>query len=422
MKEHDHAPPASPGSHARHTLAMPDGAAALWNQAIETLSTSSTLLVGGRPEGQARELQALLDGENYELVHASDEADLLAASRSREIHLLILDAANPNSFDLCRRFKETRRANLTPVLMLLKDEDIEAQIAALDSGADELIAKPFHPDLLRTRIRAMLRHKNAMDQLEQSETVLFALAHTIESKDTSMSGHCERIATFSVAMGMTIGLPRQHLLTLYRGGYLHDIGKVAVPDSILFKPGPLTTSEWEVMKAHTTKGEEICQSLRSLSAVRPIIRSHHERWDGSGYPDGLAGVEIPLLARILQIADVYDALSSARVYKPALSAEDALAVMQEETDRGWRDPKLMAAFRELHQSALLHAAGAQAVARQGVDSVRESLNRLSRQLNGAMRGVSPDGGEGLFKVRQQVAPIFDSHGNSHQPVADPSLA
>jgi putative two-component system response regulator len=400
---------------------MPDGAAALWNQAIETLSTSSTLLVGGRVDGGSAELQALLHGEDYNVVHARDEEELFAASRSREIHLLILDSTDPDSFEVCRRFKEARSANLTPVLMLLENEDIEGQINALDCGADELIAKPFHPDLLRTRIRAILRHKNAMDQLEQSETVLFALAHTIESKDMSMSGHCERIATFSVALGMSIGLPRPHLLTLYRGGYLHDIGKVAVPDSILFKPGPLTAGEWHVMKSHTTKGEEICRSLRSLGAVRPIIRSHHERWDGSGYPDGLSGPGIPLLARILQLADVYDALTSARVYKPALTPEEALAVMQEETDRGWRDPKLMAVFRELHQSAVLHGAASQAVARQGVDSVRESLNRLSRQLNGAMRGISPDGSERLLKVRQQVSPILDSDGNPHQPIPDTRL-
>jgi putative two-component system response regulator len=245
----------------------------------------------------------------------------------------------------------------------------------------------------------MLRQKTSLDQLEQTETILFALARAVERKDLDMGDHCERIATFSVALGMSIGLPRQHLLALYRGGYLHDIGKIAIPDRILFKPGDLEPEEWAIMQTHTVKGEEICRSLKSLTPVLPIIRNHHERWDGSGYPDGLAGSSIPLLARILQIADVYDALTSARCYKDPLKAEDALEVMQTETDRGWRDPALMAEFRKLHKSAVLGAAAMAAAECSDLDGVRKSLNNLSRQLGALGRAAhSAYRAQGVFEV------------------------
>jgi putative two-component system response regulator len=312
----------------------------------------------------------------------------------------------------CRRLKQTNGGKLTPVLMLLPDEDIASQIKALDSGADELVARPFHPDLLRTRVRSMLRHKSTLDQLEQSETILFALAQAIEKKDHGMGDHCERLATLSVALGMSLGLPRQHLLALYRGGYLHDIGKVAIPDAILFKPGRLTPAEWDVMKTHTVKGEEICRSLRSLCAVLPIIRNHHERWDGSGYPDGLQGAAIPLLARILQMADVYDALTSARSYKEPLEPQAALAIMQAETDRGWRDPLLMKAFHELHESAVLRAVAAGSRAGGSLDGVRASLINLSRQLERGSAGNPSDFCcERVLEIREEIAPVFDTYGD-----------
>jgi putative two-component system response regulator len=153
---------------------------------------------------------------------------------------------------------------------------------------------------------------------------------------------------------MALGLTRAELVALYRGGYLHDIGKVAVPDSILFKRGKLTEEEWQIMRSHTTKGEEICRPMKSLGLVLPIIRNHHERWDGTGYPDGIAGEQIPLLARILQVADVYDALTSERSYKKAFSHEDAVSILKSEAAKGWRDPALVALFEDL----CLRAAGA----------------------------------------------------------------
>lgn len=187
---------------------------------------------------------------------------------------------------------------------------------------------------------------------DETEAILFALAQAMEQRDPHTAGHCERLAFIGVALGVMMGLDQPSLHALYRGGFLHDIGKVGIPDSILFKPQKLTAEEWVTMRTHTTRGVEICRHLDSLQPVLPLIRHHHERWDGSGYPDGLAGAEIPLLARVLQLADIYDALTSPRPYKPAYSPADALRILEQETERGWRDPELVARFLRLHQEVL----------------------------------------------------------------------
>jgi HD-GYP domain-containing protein (c-di-GMP phosphodiesterase class II) len=182
-----------------------------------------------------------------------------------------------------------------------------------------------------------------------SETVMFALARAVEHRDPHIGEHCERLAFMSVSLGNAMRLDSASLVALYRGGYLHDIGKVAMPDSILFKPAELNEDEWRVMRAHTIRGEEICRHMPSLAPVLPIIRHHHEKWDGSGYPDGLRGSQIPLLARILQVADIYDALTSERPYKAALPPTQAIQIMEDETARGWRDPEIMALFLRQHR-------------------------------------------------------------------------
>jgi putative two-component system response regulator len=235
--------------------------------------------------------------------------------------------------------------------MLTNIQGIENEIAGISSGADEFLTKPLHPDVVRTRIRAMLRNKAAIDSLEEAETILFALATAVEKRDKYTGDHCNRLAQYSVG-GAALGLARPQLVALYRGGFLHDIGKVSVPDAILFKKGPLTEEEWVVMRSHTTKGVEICRPMKTLAPVLPIIRNHHERWDGTGYPDGLKGEKIPLPARILQIVDIFDALTTARPYKPALSVAEALQILEEEARRGWRDAELVSLFQQYVEDIL----------------------------------------------------------------------
>ena len=180
-------------------------------------------------------------------------------------------------------------------------------------------------------------------------------------------------------MGLAMGLSRPELLTLHRAAYLHDIGKISIPDAVLLKVGGLDRDEWSVMRQHTIRGEEICRPMKSLAPVLPVIRSHHERWDGSGYPDGLKGDQIPLLARILQIVDIYDALNTVRPYKPAKTHLESLDVLQAEADRGWCDPELVSLFREISGSLAILAPGTVADPAEDTD-MRQSLENMRRQL------------------------------------------
>ncbi len=206
--------------------------------------------------------------------------------------------------------------------------------------------------------------------LDETARTLFALAEAVNQRDGHTAGHSERLACLSVTLGMALGLKGEGLQVLYRGGFLHDIGKVGIPDAILFKPDRLTAQEWVTMRSHSTRGEEICKHLKSLAPVLPVIRHHHERWDGSGYPDGLQGEQIPLLARVLQVVDIYDALTNPRPYKPAFSSEKALQILQDETDRGWRDPQIVKMFFRLHHGEFSQ------VPDGNLTAMRDSLNHL----------------------------------------------
>ena len=233
-------------------------------------------------------------------------------------------------------------------------------------------------DLLK-RPRTVPPDLNASLELEaisETEATLFALGLVVEQRDKHTAGHCERLAFISVALGIATGLDRAGLLALYRGGYLHDVGKVGLPDSILFKPGKLNAAEWVVMRSHPVRGAEICCHLKSLAPVIPLIRHHHERWDGSGYPDGLRGEQIPLMARLLQIADIYDALTNPRPYKPAYEAAKALRIIQEETDRGWRDPQIVKLFFALHDGVISRATQFTAGNDGNLEAMRDALANL----------------------------------------------
>ncbi len=313
---------------------------------------AATILVVDSEEINRRLLKAIFKTTPYTILEAHKASEATALLQTEKIDLVILDLMLPEMSgpELCRWMKAHRATQLIPVLMITNILGVENEIAGISSGADEFLIKPLHPTVVRTRVRAMLRNKTLIDSLDEAETILLALAQTVEHRDPYTGKHCQRLSVASVMLGEALGLPSQDLTSLYRGGFLHDIGKIGIPDTILFKRGMLTTEEWDVMRSHPVRGEEICRPMRSLWPVLPIIRSHHERWDGSGYPDGLAGEEIPLLARILQVADIYDALTTERPYKIALAPEAAFAVMEEEVRRGWRDPELVPLFASIIQT------------------------------------------------------------------------
>ena len=218
------------------------------------------------------------------------------------------------------------------------------------AGADDFLNKPVLAEELIARVKSLLRLKEFTDELETADSVLCTLGLIVEGRDPYTEGHCERLSVNAADLGRHLGMDEDSILALKRGGYLHDIGKIAVPDEILKKGSDLTSAEWEVMKLHPITGENICKPLHSLRLVLPIIRYHHEHSDGSGYPDGLTSADIPVLPRVLQVVDVYDALRTARSYKPALTDEQAALTMREEARRGLWDAELVAEY-----FSMLHA-------------------------------------------------------------------
>lgn len=338
------------------------------------------LLISER-ESERRMISSLLRREGCQTVEAASASVGLELLPSAPFDLVILDRdiESMDGLKCCRRIKENRRTELIPVLLVTAVSSVSDEAAGMRAGADEYLVKPLHPEVFRARTRALIRHKIAVDRLEESETILFALAQAVEKRDHSTAGHCQRLALFSVAFGIRLGLSQGQLLALHRGGYLHDIGKIAIPDSILFKPGKLSPEEWVLMKTHSIRGEEICRPLRSLEAVIPIIRNHHERWDGAGYPDGLKGQKIPLLARVLQLADAYDALTTERPYKQAYSSAVALDTLLTEAHAGWRDPQLTELFVQL-PFAELDAAAKQALGAEKVEDFEGSIRKLQTHL------------------------------------------
>jgi len=294
-------------------------------------------------------LERLLRTESWHVVTAEDGAAGLKTFGDTRPDLVLLDIMMPglDGFEVCQRLKTDPSSRLTPVVLLTGLGDREDRVRGIDAGADDFLSKPFDRLELIARVRSLLRLKQYTDQLERAESVLFALARSIEGKDPYTEGHCERLSVYAAELGARIGLAEEDLICLRRAGLVHDLGKVAVPDSVLLKPGRLDDSERSIMQRHPVVGEEICKGLQSFGQVLPIIRHHHERFDGSGYPDGLSGDAIPTMARIMNVVDIFDALTTARPYRSAMHRERALEVMREEADRGWMDPHLLVEFKHM---------------------------------------------------------------------------
>ena len=314
-----------------------------------------TILIADDLESNRELLAEILEAERYRIVHAQNGDEAMQLVEEGEIDLVLSDVMMPgrSGFAVCRALKSNPDTRLIPVVLVTSLSAGEDRMQGIESGADDFLNKPVNKEELLARVRSLLKIKQFTDELEHAETVLFALALSIEAKDPYTEGHCDRLSESSEALAKRLHLSEEERIALRRGGVIHDIGKVAVPDQILLKPGPLTPEERKVMERHTVVGAGICSPLKSFRLVLPIIRHHHEKIDGSGYPDGLKGDAIPLTARILQIVDIYDALTTDRPYRKALTPERALALMREEVKKGWWDGALVDELEAMVQTSVL---------------------------------------------------------------------
>jgi putative two-component system response regulator len=303
------------------------------------------LVVDDNP-GIAKLMSQLLVMRGYEVVMASDAQEAEAEVRRQAPDLILSDVRMPgkSGYELCRDLKENPATRLIPFVLITGLSDSSDKLRGIEAGADDFLNKPVLAEELTARVRSLLRMKEFTDELENADSVLCTLGLIVEGRDPYTEGHCERLALNAAQMGRHLGLDEDSIVALRRGGYLHDLGKIAVPDEILKKGSDLTADEWTIMKLHPVTGENICKPLKSLRLVLPIIRHHHEHMDGSGYPDGLRAGEIPLLPRILQVVDVYDALRTARPYKPAIGHEQSVQTMRDKSRQGLLDADLVSEF------------------------------------------------------------------------------
>jgi len=291
-------------------------------------------------------LSAALVKLGYRVVEASDGEGALATMNNVQPDLVLLDVVLPgiDGIQVCRTIRGNPPTRLLPVVLLTGSAGRDARIEGLNAGASDFLTKPFDLSELEIRIRNLIAAHQMVRELDSVEQILCSIALAVEARDRSTGDHCERLSMLAHRFGQRLGLGEPQLLTLRRAGHLHDIGKIGVPDAVLLKPGPLDKEEWLVMRSHAEIGARICAPLRSLQEVVPVVRHHHERWNGSGYPDGLSGEAIPFLARVFQLADAYDALVHDRCYRRALIPDEASGLMRGESSRGAWDPELTARF------------------------------------------------------------------------------
>ncbi len=294
-------------------------------------------------------LEAIFLHAGFEVFSALDAASALSIFESRKVDIAVLDVMMPemDGFELCKRLKSMTEKKFFPVILLTALTDRQSRITGLECGADDFISKPFDATELTIKAKSLIKLKMLQDELEHSENVILTLAVAMEARDPYTRGHSTRVGEMSKAFASFLGFGKREQENMKKAGILHDIGKIGVSTELLCKNGKLTRDELEAIKRHTIIGEEICKPLVSIREILPSIRSHHERWDGTGFPDGLAGENIPFNARMLSIADAFDAMVSKRPYRAGRSLNTAIGVFSMEQYSGQWDPALVGRFIDM---------------------------------------------------------------------------
>ena len=322
------------------------------NDLLKPYTKPKKILVVENNKNNAEILAELLQNNGYECLLAYKGMDALEEGIHYSPDLIVLDIDLPgeNGYELTRKLKTHKKTCKIPIIMLTSHSGLEAKLEGLEAGVDEYFTKPYYPIELIARIRSLLRVRNLMDHLDDSESIVFTLARIIDAKDHHTLGHADRVSRYAVLLGKLLKRSEAEIKILEKGGILHDIGKMAIPDVILTKPGALSQEESDIMKTHPIIGCNICERLRSAKDALFLIRHHHEKLNGSGYPDGLTSGEIPLPVRILTIADIFDALTTRRSYKEAWSVDKTFEVMYEEVNRGWWDGDILRVWEKFVRS------------------------------------------------------------------------
>lgn len=313
------------------------------------------VLVADHSETETALITGILAAEGYAIDTATDGTAVLDALRQQPPDVLLVDVDLPgqSGLEVCRRVRQNAATRLLPIILVSAPDAHDERIEALEAGADDVLQRPLDVRELVARSRSLLRMKQYTDDLDSASAILTTLSTMIEGRDGNAAGHCSRMANYATGLGRALGIGEEDLQVLYRGAFLHDVGMLAISDLVLCKAGPLEASEYALVKSHTVLGDELCANLRSLQPIRPIVRWHHERLDGSGYPDGLRGEAIPMLAQIVGVVDVFEAVTTERPYQRKRTPGEAVATLREEAARGWRGGDLVEAFvRVLQERAL----------------------------------------------------------------------
>jgi putative two-component system response regulator len=310
------------------------------------MAAAGTVLVIDDQPQSLEAMREALHPLGFEVWQALDGETGFHLARERQPDVILLDVMMPgvDGYEVCRRLKADEETRLLPVVFFTGLDSRQARLRGLEVGATDFLSKPFDLVELEVRVRNLVHFRRLTQDLDDAEKMLFAVARAIEARDEGTGEHCDRLSQLAAQLGTHVGMDTEAVKALRRAGYLHDIGKIAVPDAVLLKPGRLNQAEWQIMRSHVEIGVKICAPLRTLRPVLPIIRHHHEHGDGTGYPDALKDDEIPLLARVFQVVDVFDALTSDRPYRKAMPVAEALTLQRKETSRGWWDGEIFEAF------------------------------------------------------------------------------
>ncbi len=288
----------------------------------------------------------ILQSDGYKVIESDGSSDIIETILAESPDLILLDVKMPNynGFELCHQLKQDRQTKEIPVILMTVADDSQSRLKSQEVCADSFLSKPLERMVLLPEVKLLIQRKHLYEWLEQMQQVLFLIAQAIDKRYSQEGISCARVDQLAQAFGEYLNLSPVEINDLILAAHLHDIGTIAIPDAVLLKKEALTPTERDLIKQHVLIGEKICRPLQNRQGIAEIIRHHHERWDGSGYPDGLLGNDTPWLAQVFQILDIYDALTSKRPYKKAFSSEQAITIMLEEKDKGWRNPELVEKF------------------------------------------------------------------------------